>query len=123
MSASGFPSFLPRSDLLAQYRRMLRLAQRFPSIKRDTLIEDIRLEWRTQSRAVSPDAVARAIEVGLRGEATLRKYTDTVNTRQSTWTVTLDEDPLGAGGRGNSAGNSPGSEFVPFGDSPIRKLR
>ena len=102
---------------------MLRLAQRFPSIKRDTLIEDIRLEWRTQSRAVSPDAVARAIEVGLRGEATLRKYTDTVNTRQSTWTVTLDEDPLGAGGRGNSAGNSPGSEFVPFGDSPVRKLR
>lgn len=86
-----------RTALLAQYRRILRLAQRFPSVKRDTLIEDIRVEWRAQRTASTPAAVSRAVEVAVRGEETLRKYVVAVGGGTAHWTLNLEEDPLGAG--------------------------
>ena len=59
------------SSLLSLYRRSLRLAARFPSIKRASMIRDLKEEWRVGAklRAGSEEAErARA-----QGEAALRQ--------------------------------------------------
>jgi len=97
-----------RLEKLALYRELLREARRFPSMKRDGIVQDIRLEWR-EKRALGAGAgagepererarLAQAIEVAVRGLATLRKYTR-LDPRAQSWSVTLEADPFGAAGR------------------------
>jgi hypothetical protein len=123
-----FPATLPRRELLSLYRRMLRLAQRFPSVKRETLIEDIRLEWRAQAAGRGgPAVVARAIEVALRGEGTLSKYAGLDSSRRQ-WKLDLEQDPLGMHDQPAAdadAGEAPaetGAGFQSFGSATVQKL-
>jgi LYR motif-containing protein 4 len=111
-----------QQKLRSLYRQILREAQRFPSIKRDTLIEDIRHEWRVNAGARDPAKVAHSIEVALRGLETLRKYTG-LDKSKSTWSVELEQDPLGAS-HPSRTGGTPPPKFVPFGsgDSGVGKL-
>jgi len=89
-----------RLALLRLYRDLLREARRFPSKKRAGLLADIRLEWRERNAAAlaEPGRAAHALELAVRGLATLRKYTR-LDARAEAWAVTLEQDPLGAGGR------------------------
>ena len=66
---------------------------RFPSMKRDQLVADIRAEWREGAALVSPPAVAAAVETAVRGLETLRKYTS-LDPRANEWEVTLEQNPL-----------------------------
>lgn len=63
---------LPSSALLlSSYRRSLRLALRFPSIKRDAIVRDLKEAWRLGSKLEGgSDEVARA---AAQGEAALRQ--------------------------------------------------
>jgi hypothetical protein len=103
-------------ELRSLYRRLLREAKRFPSMKRAAIYEDIRAEWREKRSLTDPRAVSHAVEVAVRGLATMGKYTR-LDKRGSSWTVTLEQDPLGAGGRtltmpawGGAAGAGAGAE-------------
>ena len=84
------------------YRALLRHVAVFPSIKRQALAADVRAEFREKAtilnRATPGDAAAivAAVEVGLRGLATMRKYTS-LDARSASWKVDLEQDPLGEG--------------------------
>ena len=87
-----------RSALLRLYRDLLAHARRFPSKKRAGIVADVRAEWREKRALRDPARVAHAVEVAVRGLATLRKYT-ALDARAGDWAVQLEQDPLGAGGR------------------------
>ena len=92
----------PRSPaaLRSLYRALLRGCEAFPSIKRVELRAEVRAEFRERARgldASSPadaPAIAAAVQAGLRGLATLRKYTS-LDATAPTWEVSLEQDPLG----------------------------
>ena len=50
LSAVASSSSSSSSSLLSLYRQTLRLASRFPSIKRDSILKDIKDEWRRGSK-------------------------------------------------------------------------
>lgn len=118
-----------QQKLKSLYRQILREAQRFPSIKRDTLIEDIRAEWRVNSAKTDPAKVSHSIELALRGLETLQKYTN-FDKSKNAWKVDLEQDPFGAGQRGGvdvatgDAGSTPQQQpgFIPFGSTMVQKL-
>jgi hypothetical protein len=98
-----YPATLPRGDLLALYRRILRAGAVFPSRNRAGILEEIRAEWRAGARAADPAGIAKRIETALRGLATLEKYTPQGLTggrggkaRSGEWRVDLEADPLPA---------------------------
>jgi hypothetical protein len=88
----------PRAALLRLYRDLLAHARRFPSKKRAGIVADVRAEWREKRALADPARTAHAIEVAVRGLATLRKYTR-LDPRAQSWSVTLEADPFGAAGR------------------------
>ena len=86
-------------ELRRLYRELLHEARRFPSTKRAGIVADLRVEWREKALVRDPGRIAQAIEVAVRGLATLRKYTS-LDLRASAWSVQLEEDPLGAATHG-----------------------
>ncbi len=87
-----------RSRTLALYRALLSTVARFPSKKKAALREDIRVEFRAGAALRDPARVAAAVETALRGLETMGKYTS-LDKGQRDWSVTLDQAPLGTGGR------------------------
>jgi len=62
------------STVITLYRRILRAAQSFPSIKRDSIIQDIKAEFR-EHRALTDDAVIQQrIQVARRSLEDLESY-------------------------------------------------
>ena len=53
---------------------MFPLCCSYPSIKRDTIIEDIRIEFRQNKAMTNPDAVRKGMEVGIRSLEQLESY-------------------------------------------------
>ena len=63
-----------QSTVLTLYRRILRAAQSFPSIKRDSIIRDIKTEFR-EHRALTDEAVIQQrIQVAQRSLEDLESY-------------------------------------------------
>jgi cytochrome c oxidase assembly factor 4 len=123
---SSFASLTQRQKLLIIYKQILGEARRFPSIKRDSIVAEIRAEWRVQAGATDPAVVAHSVEVALRGLETLRKYTR-FDRSKSSWSVELEQDPLGAGAaqaRAARDGVDLAGGFVPHGTgaSGVHKL-
>ena len=59
------------SSLLSSYRRSLRLALRFPSIKRDAIVRDLKEEWRLGAKLTEGSEEAK--KAAAQGEAALRQ--------------------------------------------------
>lgn len=91
---ASYSSF-SKTEIRALYKQLLWNAKRFPSKKRDSILQDIRIEFREKASLSNPDAVAHAIEVAVRGLGTMQKYTG-LDKKSKDWKVTLEEDPLGA---------------------------
>ena len=106
---------LERSSLLGLYRDLLRTVRTFPSKKRLSIREDIRVTFREGARLRNARGVAAAVEVGVRGLETMRKYT-TLDKNASHWSVTLDQAPLGDGPA------QPAFAAVGSGAAGVRKL-
>ncbi len=63
-----------QSTVLTLYRRILRAAQSFPSIKRDSIIRDIKAEFR-EHRALTDDSlIQQRIQVAQRSLEDLESY-------------------------------------------------
>ncbi|GLD99264.1 hypothetical protein PINS_up007982 [Pythium insidiosum] len=80
-----------RAEVVRLYRRILKLAQQYPSVKRDAIIQDIKLEFHenkhlTDARAIQ-DKVASA-RAGLRELATYAG----LNPSSMSWTVDVGRD-------------------------------
>ncbi len=96
--------YLPsRAQVLTLYRHLLRHAAVFPSRKRAGILSDIRLEFRERASLAEPAARAQAWEVGVRGLDTMKKYT-TLDARAPSWSIDLEQNPLGLGAEGGGGG-------------------
>mmetsp|Transcript_22589 Transcript_22589/g.29578 ORF Transcript_22589/g.29578 Transcript_22589/m.29578 type:complete len:100 (-) Transcript_22589:390-689(-) len=88
---------LSRSKIISLYRNILVSARAFPSIKRDQLIEDIRLEFRENATETDPLKLRDCHEQAIRGLQHLQKYTD-LSDKEENWEIELEKNPLGEGG-------------------------
>ena len=87
-----------KEKVLSLYRELLRTVRVFPSKKRDSIREDIRITFRERATLVGRKDFENAWEVGVRGLETMQKYTS-LDKRASSWSITLEQNPLGSGNK------------------------
>ncbi len=75
---------------LALYKQILLSCKRYPSIKRVQIYEEIRREFRNNSKLTDPAAIKRQIDVAVKGLAQLNMYSN-LNPKAHSWEVTLDD--------------------------------
>jgi hypothetical protein len=54
-------------QLRGLYRELLREAKRFPSMRKNAILKDIKLEWREKASLTDVRKINQEIEVALRG--------------------------------------------------------
>ncbi|CCI44232.1 hypothetical protein ABG067_002708 [Albugo candida] len=79
---------MERAQIFGLYRRILRLARRYPSIKRDAIVEDIRLEFRESRNIARPAAIEQKIASANAGIKELMMYAN-LNPVEANWTVEI----------------------------------
>lgn len=95
MSGASAGNVSPPLQILRLYRRLLKNAKQFPSIKRDTLYEDIRAEFRDHKNETDPKKLAQCVDAAVRGVKQMEQYTN-LSDQHGEWSIQLEEDPLGA---------------------------
>ena len=70
------------------YRHILKAARRFPSIKRDAIVEDIKTEFRENKGLSDPKEIKQKMEVAVRGLQELEVYTQ-LDKKAKEWTIHL----------------------------------
>ncbi|OQR88963.1 hypothetical protein THRCLA_22772 [Thraustotheca clavata] len=91
---SHFLSLMVRQSVPQIYRRVLKLAQRFPSIKRDQLVLDIKAEFHENKTLTDPAKIQEKIGVAIKGIEQLGQYVN-LDPRAHSWTVEMEKDPFG----------------------------
>ncbi|KDO21642.1 hypothetical protein SPRG_12883 [Saprolegnia parasitica CBS 223.65] len=76
------------------YRRVLKLAQRFPSIKKDQLVADIKAEFHENASLTDAAKIQEKIAIAVKGIEQLGQYVHLDPTAHS-WTVEMEKDPFG----------------------------
>lgn len=84
---------MKRGALLSMYRVLIRNAKVFPSIRRDRLVENIRLEFRENMGETDPEKLRVCYAKATQGCMDLQKYTG-FSSRTSEWSVKLAENPM-----------------------------
>mmetsp|Transcript_65568 Transcript_65568/g.147959 ORF Transcript_65568/g.147959 Transcript_65568/m.147959 type:complete len:118 (-) Transcript_65568:365-718(-) len=90
---SRAPELMPKPAVLQLYRRILKAAAKFPSIKRKAIIEDIKIEFRERRLEVNPEKVAEYQQVGRRSYQQLLLYSG-LNEDDSEWSLTTVHEPM-----------------------------
>ena len=80
-------------DPLHIYRHLLRLAIKYPSIKRDKVIDEIQYEFRSNRNETDLIEIRKQKETAIGGISHLRKYTG-FEKSASDWVVDLETDPM-----------------------------
>jgi hypothetical protein len=71
------------------YRRILKAAARFPSVKRNDIIRDIKVEFR-ENKGLTDEAVIRdKVAVAARGAEELESYVSMESQEADSWQKTL----------------------------------
>lgn len=76
------------SGVLSLYRRILKAAKQFPSIKRDGIINDIKLEFRENRHIADSHEREEKIRIAQRSLEELESYVE-MHPSKDTWTKTL----------------------------------
>ena len=78
-----------RDQVLLLYRQILRAAKNFPSIKKDALIADIKIEFRDHAQIPSSDTkkIQHHMQVGIRSLEQLESYSG--SDKSNDWSVYL----------------------------------
>jgi len=76
-------------EILILYKRILRAAESFPSIKRNDIIRDIKVEFREHKKLQDPALVKEKIAVARRSLEELESYISMDSTSDGNWTKTL----------------------------------
>ena len=79
--------------VLRLYRHILRNAMAFPSIKRDALVENIKLEFRENRDLEDGAELQQKLDVASKGLQQLRSYTG-LDSDQPNWSVKMTETPM-----------------------------
>jgi len=75
-------------EILQLYRHIIRAAKRFPSIKRDKIVNDIRLEFRENRSLSDAGEIKEKVKVAIRSLDQLVAYTSR-DTKSAEWSVNL----------------------------------
>ena len=78
--------------VLHLYRSILGAARRFPSIKRNKIVEEIRTGFR-QHRDATGDELQAKLSVAIKGLSQLEQYSSLSKTATS-WSVNLEQNPM-----------------------------
>ena len=79
-----------REQVLLLYRQILRAAKSFPSIKRNSVVVDIKAEFRDHRAVTDVEAVRKHMAVGIRSLETLQSYSNMDSQSKSDdWSVYL----------------------------------
>ena len=81
-----------RANILSIYKQILKSAKIFPSIKREKLIEEIKVTFREHSKLTDQKKIEQQIDVAIKGIAQLNMYNFPKD--QSRWTVDLEKNPM-----------------------------
>ena len=79
--------------VLRVYRQILRNAKAFPSIKRDALIDNIKVEFRENRHLTDEAQVQEKLDVAVTGLQQLRAYTG-FDDEDPNWSVRMTETPM-----------------------------
>nr|CCA17521.1 conserved hypothetical protein [Albugo laibachii Nc14] len=79
---------MERTQIFGLYRRILRLARRYPSIKRDAIINDIRMEFRESRDITTAAIIDHKIASANAGIKELLMYAN-LNPVDPNWTVEI----------------------------------
>jgi hypothetical protein len=71
------------------YKMLLRSAQKYPSIKRDSIISEIKSVFREKRNTTDPLEIQKEVEMGLSALREFGKYTH-LDSKQTNWTINLD---------------------------------
>lgn len=82
-------SMATREQVLTLYRHILRAAKQFPSIKRNSIIADIKQEFKMHKALVDPELIRKEMEIGIRSLEQLEGYVGMNKTQASDWQVFL----------------------------------
>ena len=80
-------------NTLQLYRNILRHAKRFPSIKRNKIVAEIKLSFRTNRAETDPDKIKEQLSVATKGLQQLQMYTS-LPKASSSWTINLEKEPM-----------------------------
>lgn len=87
-----------RKELLLLYRRLLRSAETYPSMKRESIYQAIREEWRENAMLTHQEKIRREIAVAYKGLSQLRQFDEMTMTGGAagspSWNVTLEQNPM-----------------------------
>ena len=78
--------------VLHMYRQILRLAKSYPSIKRESVYEEIRLDFRLNKDERDEKKIDQAKQKALFGISHLKKYVFDMSSPE--WVVNLEEEPM-----------------------------
>ena len=67
---------LDKNSILHLYRSIVKSAKRFPSIKRDKLVANIRMEFRQNASCSDPKKVNGYLELAIKGLDQLNAYSN-----------------------------------------------
>ena len=76
-------------EILSLYKRILRAAESFPSIKRNDIIQDIKVEFREHKELSDPAVVKQKVAVARRSLEELESYVSMDSTSGGDWSKTL----------------------------------
>ena len=77
------------------YRVIIREVRRFPSIKRDSLEQEIRAEFRENITLADPQKLKLQVDIAIKGVSQLRAYTG-IDQTDPNWAVRMEENPMPA---------------------------
>jgi hypothetical protein len=63
-----------KEHVLLLYRQILRAAKHFPSVKKEAIIRDIKLEFRDHKQISDPKQIQHRMQVGIRSLEQLESY-------------------------------------------------
>lgn len=82
-----------RTQILGLYKKILFAAHRFPSVKRKSIIEDIRVTFRQDAKLTDEKAIENAVDVAIKGLEQLSMYAN-LPKNSSNWVINLEKNPM-----------------------------
>lgn len=84
------------AKMIALYRNIIRHARVYPSKSRDRVLKEIRVEFRKNAGETDPKKAGQQRQLAMKGLQQLMMYT-TMDRSSMDMSVTLEQNPLGAG--------------------------
>ena len=79
-------------QVLHLYRSILGAARRFPSIKRNKIVEEIRTGFR-EHRHAKGDELQAKLSIAIKGLSQLEQYSS-LSKKATSWSVNLEQNPM-----------------------------